>query len=75
MLEQQQLLGRMHGGAIAHAVSYELPLRYKGVRYGEEKRRIAREAADAGHRGHGGRADRRDHGHRGRPGAGRPAAS
>ena len=37
--------GRTHGGAIAHAVSYELPLRYKGVRHAEDKRRIAREAA------------------------------
>ena len=45
MLEEQQLLGRMHGGAVGRAVSYELPLRYKSVRYGEEKRRIATEAA------------------------------
>lgn len=46
-LEQQRLLARTHGGAIAHAVSYELPLRYKGVRQAEAKRRIAREAAAA----------------------------
>ena len=45
ILERQRLLARTHGGATAHAVSYELPLRYKGVRYAEEKRRIAREAA------------------------------
>ena len=45
MLEQQRLLARTHGGAVAHAVSYELPLRYRGVRRVEEKRRIAREAA------------------------------
>ena len=45
MLEGQRLLVRTHGGAVAHAVSYELPLRYKGVRHVEEKRRIAREAA------------------------------
>src|ERR1700727_2267088 len=45
ILEQQRLLARTHGGAIAHVVSYELPLRYKGVRHAEEKRRIAREAA------------------------------
>lgn len=44
-LEQQRLLERTHGGAIAHAVSYELPLRYKGVRHSEAKRRIAVEAA------------------------------
>jgi DeoR family transcriptional regulator of aga operon len=46
ILEQQRLLARTHGGAIAHAVSYELPLRYKGVRYADEKRRIARQAAE-----------------------------
>lgn len=45
ILEQQRLLIRTHGGAVAHAVCYELSLRYKGVRYVEEKRRIAREAA------------------------------
>lgn len=45
MLEQQRLLARTHGGAVAHAVTYELPLRYKGVRRAEEKRRIARAAA------------------------------
>jgi DeoR family transcriptional regulator, aga operon transcriptional repressor len=45
-LERQHLLARTHGGAVAHAVSYELPLRYKGVRYAEEKRRIAEAAAE-----------------------------
>jgi DeoR family transcriptional regulator of aga operon len=45
LLEEQRLLVRTHGGAVAQAVSYELPLRYKGVRHSEEKRRIAREAA------------------------------
>jgi DeoR family transcriptional regulator, aga operon transcriptional repressor len=45
VLEQQRLLARTHGGAVAHAVSYELPLRYKGVRRAEEKRRIAKAAA------------------------------
>lgn len=44
-LEQQRLLTRTHGGAVAHAVSYELPLRYKGVRRANEKRRIAEAAA------------------------------
>lgn len=44
-LERQRLLARTHGGAVAHAVSYELPLRYKGVRRAEEKRRIAAAAA------------------------------
>jgi DeoR family transcriptional regulator, aga operon transcriptional repressor len=46
MLAQQRLLGRTHGGAVAHSVSYELPLRYKSVRFAEEKRRIAHVAAD-----------------------------
>ena len=45
MLAQQRLLGRTHGGAVARSVSYELPLRYKGVRFAEEKQRIARAAA------------------------------
>lgn len=45
LLEGQRLLVRTHGGAVAHAVSYELPLRYKGIRHADEKRRIAREAA------------------------------
>src|ERR1035437_9134180 len=46
VLAQQRLLGRTHGGAVAHSVSYELPLRYTSVRFAEEKRRIARVAAD-----------------------------
>jgi DeoR family transcriptional regulator, aga operon transcriptional repressor len=46
-LERQRLLERTHGGAVAHAVSYELPLRYKGVRFAEEKRRIAVAAANS----------------------------
>jgi DeoR family transcriptional regulator, aga operon transcriptional repressor len=46
MLAQQRLLARTHGGAEAHSVSYELPLRYKSVRHAEEKRRIARVAAE-----------------------------
>jgi DeoR family transcriptional regulator, aga operon transcriptional repressor len=45
-LERQRLLARTHGGAVVHAVSYELPLRYKGVRFAEEKRRIAGAAAE-----------------------------
>ena len=45
MLEEQRLLERMHGGAVGRAVAYELPLRYKSVRHGDEKRRIAVEAA------------------------------
>lgn len=46
LLEQQRLLSRTHGGAVAHGVLYELPLRYRGARHGEEKRRIASTAAE-----------------------------
>jgi DeoR family transcriptional regulator of aga operon len=46
MLAQQQLLSRTHGGAVAHSVSYELPLRYKTARHSEDKRRIAQVAAE-----------------------------
>lgn len=72
ILEQQRLLARTHGGATAHAVSYELPLRYKGVRYAEEKRCIARQAAAQVSEGMavGLTGDDR---HRGREGARRPA--
>jgi DeoR family transcriptional regulator of aga operon len=45
LLEEQRLLSRTHGGAIAHGVLYELPLRYRSARYGEEKRHIAAAAA------------------------------
>ena len=45
LLEEQRLLTRTHGGAIAHGVLYELPLRYKSARHQDEKRRIAAEAA------------------------------
>lgn len=46
VLAQQRLLARTHGGAVAHSVSYELPLRYKTVRHEDEKRRIARKAGE-----------------------------
>lgn len=46
LLEQQRLLARTHGGAVAQGVLYELPLRYRGARHGEEKRRIAGRAAE-----------------------------
>ena len=45
-LAEQQLLTRTHGGAVSHAVTYDLPMRYKTVRHAEEKQRIARAAAD-----------------------------
>jgi DeoR family transcriptional regulator of aga operon len=44
LLESQRLLARTHGGAIAHGVLYELPLRYKSARNQQQKVRIAREA-------------------------------
>src|SRR5665647_2109746 len=45
LLEQQRLLSRTHGGAVANATAYELPLRYRGGRRRDEKRRIAAAAA------------------------------
>jgi DeoR family transcriptional regulator, aga operon transcriptional repressor len=45
LLEDQRLLARTHGGAVAHGVLYELPLRYRSSRHQEEKARIARSAA------------------------------
>ena len=45
VLEEQRMLTRTHGGAVAHDVLYELPLRYKAARKQEEKRRIAANAA------------------------------
>jgi DeoR family transcriptional regulator of aga operon len=46
LLEQQRLLTRTHGGAVAQGVVYVLPLRYKSARHQEEKRRIAAAAAE-----------------------------
>ncbi len=45
-LAAQQMLVRTRGGAVAHGVSYQLPLRYKSARNAPEKQRIARAAAD-----------------------------
>jgi len=45
LLEEQHLLARTHGGAVARGVVYELPLRYKGARNLDQKRRIAAAAA------------------------------
>ncbi|MFF4172263.1 DeoR/GlpR family DNA-binding transcription regulator [Streptomyces sp. NPDC001744] len=44
-LAGQRLLARTRGGAVAHGVSYELPLRYKSARRAPEKKRIAEAAA------------------------------
>src|SRR5204863_3922319 len=46
LLEEQRMRSRTHGGAVAHGVLYELPLRYRSARFGEEKRRIAAAAAE-----------------------------
>lgn len=43
-LEDHRLLARTHGGAVAHGLSYELPIRYRTTR-SEEKRRIGAAAA------------------------------
>lgn len=45
LLEEQRLLSRTHGGAVANGLLYELPLRYRGGRHADEKRRIAAAAA------------------------------
>jgi len=44
MLEDQKLLTRTHGGAVAHDVAYELPVRYRAGQHREQKRLIARHA-------------------------------
>ena len=44
-LEDQQLLKRTHGGAVAAEVIYELPVRYRAGRHQPEKHRIAEAAA------------------------------
>src|SRR5437016_9642272 len=46
LLEEQRLLARAHGGAVALGVLYELPLRYRSTRFHEEKCRIAQAAIE-----------------------------
>jgi DeoR family transcriptional regulator, aga operon transcriptional repressor len=46
LLEQQKLLTRTHGGAVASGVLYELPMRYRGGQNYEAKRAIAHCVAD-----------------------------
>jgi DeoR family transcriptional regulator, aga operon transcriptional repressor len=41
LLEEQRLLSRTHGGAVANSTVYELPLKYRDGRRRDEKRRIA----------------------------------
>lgn len=45
LLEEQRLLSRTHGGAVANSTVYELPLKYRGGQHRDEKRRIAAAAA------------------------------
>ncbi|GAA4347473.1 DeoR/GlpR family DNA-binding transcription regulator [Angustibacter luteus] len=44
LLEQQKLLTRTHGGAVASGVLYELPMRYRGGQHHDAKRSIAQAA-------------------------------
>jgi len=44
-LAKQQLLTRTRGGAVAHSVAYDLPMRYKAARNPSQKQRIAAAAA------------------------------
>ena len=44
-LAAQQMLTRIRGGAVAQAVTYDLPLRYKSERHPSEKQRIGAVAA------------------------------
>src|ERR1035437_8341602 len=46
LLEEQHLLSRTHGGAVANATVYELPLRYRSGSHKDEKRRTAALAAE-----------------------------
>src|SRR4030095_2880073 len=45
VLEEQRLLSRTHGGAVAVDVAYELPVRYRGGQHREEKALVAPPAA------------------------------
>ena len=45
LMEDQRLLNRTHGGAVAHGVLYELPLRYRSARHQAQKARVARAVA------------------------------
>ncbi|KJK56189.1 DeoR/GlpR family DNA-binding transcription regulator [Saccharothrix sp. ST-888] len=45
-LARQQMVTRTRGGAVAHNVSYDLPLRYKTARNADAKQRIGAAVAD-----------------------------
>src|SRR3954467_5298632 len=46
VLEDQRLLSRAHGGAVAGEVAYELPVRYRVGQHREEKALVAKTVAD-----------------------------
>jgi DeoR family transcriptional regulator, aga operon transcriptional repressor len=46
LLEEQKLLSRSHGGAVAQGVLYQLPVRYLANEYTEAKKRIAKEVVN-----------------------------
>ncbi len=50
-LASQQLLTRTRGGAVAHSVAYDLPIRYKNQQHPASKAAIARAASDLVPRG------------------------
>ncbi|MEG0589844.1 DeoR/GlpR family DNA-binding transcription regulator [Aurantimicrobium sp.] len=50
-LAEQQLLARTRGGAVAHSVAYDLPIRYKNQQNSEAKLAIARAASELVPRG------------------------
>jgi DeoR family transcriptional regulator of aga operon len=50
-LDEQQLLTRTRGGAVANDIAYDLPLRYKTARNAPEKQRISAAAAALVERG------------------------
>ena len=48
LMEEQKLLGRTHGGAVARDAAHELPVRYR-TQQREQKRAIARVAVTRDH--------------------------
>src|SRR4051794_25953861 len=46
LLEEQKLLTRTHGGAVASGVLYELPMRYRGGQHYDAKRAIAEKVGE-----------------------------
>lgn len=50
-LDEQQLLSRTHGGAVARSIAYDLPLRYKNQQSPDRKMAIAKAASKLVRRG------------------------